>query len=122
MRKYGDKDKQVLLTETGFTDIGNPEWEARYAEYNKKILNYAAEMPYVRTLHNFRLFNENAMLKRAGIEENQIGGLTEVYFGLFTDPEEGCGPRKRALAIQKMTGSEEDLFALAETVRTDHKE
>ncbi|MER2025560.1 MAG: hypothetical protein ABS879_08065, partial [Eubacteriales bacterium] len=92
MRRYGDGGKQVLLTETGFTDCGNPEWEERYAAYNKKILHYAMNMPYVRTLHNFRLLNENAMLQRAGIEDNQIGGLTEVYFGLFTDPEEGCRP------------------------------
>ena len=112
MRKYGDGDKQVLLTETGFTDCGNPEWEERYARYNKKIMDYAQAMPYVRTLHNFRLLNENSMLQRAGIEENQIGGLTEVYFGLFTDPEEGCRPRKRALAIQAMTGADTDLAAL----------
>jgi hypothetical protein len=69
-------------------------------------------MPYVRTLHNFRLLNENAMLKRDGIENNQIGGLTEVYFGLFTDPEEGCRPRKRAYALQEMTGSKADLVQL----------
>lgn len=112
MRKYGDGDKQVLLTETGFTDCGNPEWEERYAKYNKKIIRYAEEMPYVRTLHNFRLLNENAMLKRDGIENNQIGGLTEVYFGLFTDPEEGCRPRKRACALQEMTGSKADLVQL----------
>ena len=73
-------------------------------------------MPYVRTLHNFRLLNENAMLKRAGIEENQIGGLTEVYFGLFTDPEDGCQPRKRALAIQEMTGAEDDLYKTGRNV------
>jgi len=119
MRKYGDKDKQVILTETGFTDLGNPEWEARYALYNQKILKYAEAMPYVRTLHNFRLFNENAMLKRAGIEENQIGGVTEVYFGLFSDPEEGCRPRKRALAIQQMTGSNADLTVLASEIKVN---
>ena len=55
------------------------------------------------------LLNENAMLRRGGIEENQIGGLTEVYFGIFTDPEEGLRPRKRAYAIQEMTGSKTDL-------------
>lgn len=116
MRKYGDGRKKVLLTETGFTDCGNPEWEERYAAYNRKILEYAQQMPYVHTLHNFRLFNENAMLKRAGIEQNQIGGLTEVYFGLFTDPEEGCQPRKRALAIQKMTGSGADLSKIGRRI------
>lgn len=116
MRKYGDGGKQVILTETGFTDCGNPEWEERYGQYTKKIMDYAAKMPYVRTLHNFRLLNENAMLKRAGIEENQIGGLTEVYFGLFTDPEDGCQPRARARAIQEMTGSRADLAAIGRRI------
>ena len=72
----------------------------------------AAQLPYVRTLHNFRLLNENAMLRRAGIEDNQIGGITEVYFGLFTDPEDGCQPRARALAIQECTGSKADLYSI----------
>lgn len=97
------------MTETGFTDCGNPKLEELYAVYNKKIMEIAYELPYVRTLFNFRLLNENAMLKKGGIDENQIGGLTEVYFGLFTDPSEGCQPRKRAFAIQKAAGGYEDL-------------
>ncbi len=113
MRRYGDGGKEILMTETGFTDCGNPEWEERYAAYNKKILAMANEMENVRTVYNFRLLCENAMLTREGIESNQIGGLTEVYFGLFRDPADGCQPRKRALAIQEMTGSKADLFALA---------
>lgn len=112
MKKYGDGHKQVLLTETGFTDCGDRELERRYAGYNKKLLEIAAQLPYVRTLHNFRLLNENAMLRRAGIEDNQIGGITEVYFGLFTDPEDGCQPRARALAIQECTGSKADLYSI----------
>ena len=109
MKKYGDGHKQVILTETGFTDLGDPVLEERYAGFNRKLLQIAQELPYVRTLHNFRLLNENAMLRRGGIEENQIGGLTEVYFGIFTDPEEGLKPRKRAYAIQEMTESKADL-------------
>ena len=116
MQKYGDGHKQVLLTESGFTDCGDPTLEQRYAGYNAKLLKLAAELPYVRTLHNFRLLNENAMLKRAGIENNQIGGITEVYFGIFTDPEDGCQPRARALAIQKTTGSTTDLYTLGKQV------
>jgi hypothetical protein len=116
MKKYGDGDKQVIMTETGFTDIGDPEREKRYAYYNEKILKMAYDMPYVRTVHNFRLLNEKAMLQRDGIDKNQIGGLTEVYFGLFTDPSEGCQPRARAYAIQKMTGREADLKALGKKV------
>lgn len=116
MKKNGDGHKQVLLTESGFTDCGDPELEIRYADYNKKLLRLASELPYVRTLHNFRLLNENAMLKRAGIESNQIGGLTEVFFGLFTDPEDGCRPRKRAWAIHELTGSTADLEKICDQV------
>ena len=79
MKKNGDGHKQVLLTETGFTDCGNPAWEQRYAGYNRKLLEIARELPYVRTLHNYRLPNENAMLCRGGIEQNQIGELTEAF-------------------------------------------
>jgi len=116
MKKYGDGDKQVILTETGFTDLGDKELEKKYAGFNRRLLEIASELPYVRTLHNFRLLNENAMLKRAGIEENQIGGLTEVYFGIFTDPEDGCRPRERAKVIQKMTGSSVDLLKIGEEI------
>ena len=112
MKKYGDGKKPVILTETGFTDCGDRELELRYAGYTETLLRIAAELPYVRTLHNFRLFNENAMLQRAGIEDNQIGGLTEVYFGLFTDPEEGIRPRARAEAVRRLAGSDADLEAL----------
>ena len=121
MKKYGDGHKQVILTETGFTDCGDPGLEALYADYNKKILEIAAELPYVRTLYNFRLLNENAMLQRAGIDQNEIGGLTEVYFGLFTDPLEGCRPRKRALSIQEMTGSTADLYRIGKQVSSTRK-
>ncbi len=116
MKANGDGHKPVLLTECGFTDCGNPDWEARYAGYQKKLLAIARKLPYVRTLHSFRLLNENAMMARAGIEEAQIGGLTEVFFGIFSDPEEGCRPRARARAIQEMTGSTEDLEALGAAV------
>ena len=116
MCKYGDGHKQALLTETGFTDCGDPKLEERYALYNKKILEIAGNLPYVRTLFNFRLLNEEAMLQRAGIEQNQIGGLTEVYFGLYTEPVHGCQPRKRAFAIQEMTGSTEDLYEIGRKV------
>ena len=112
MCKYGDGHKQALLTETGFTDLGNPEWEERYAAYNQKMMKLTEEMPFVRTVHNFRLLNEEAMLKRAGIEQNQIGGITEVYFGLFEEAEHDFRPRKRALAIQELTGSHVDLAQL----------
>lgn len=109
MCKYGDGQKQVLLTEVGFTDCGDKELEERQARYTEKILKIAAELPYVRTIHNFRLLNETGMLQKAGIENNQIGGLAEVYFGFFTEPSDGCQPRKKALVLQKAAGGMEDL-------------
>lgn len=119
MCQYGDGHKEVLLTETGFTDCGNQELEELYAIYNRKIMEIAYELPYVRTLYNFRLLNENAMLKKGGIDENQIGGLTEVYFGLFTDPSEGCKPRKRAFAVQKAAGGDADLEKMSKRIAGD---
>ncbi len=116
MCMYGDGARKVLLTEAGFTDLGRNDLEERYAAYNRKLLQIASELPYVHTLHNFRLLNEKAMLERNGIEQNEIGGLTEVYFGIFEDPCDGGMPRKRAYEIQKMTGSAEDLEAAARAV------
>lgn len=116
MCMYGDRNKKVLLTETGFTDLGDRVLEERYAQYNRRLLEIASELPYVHTLHNFRLLNEKAMLERNGIEQNEIGGLTEVYFGLFEDPCDGGAPRKRAYAIQEMTGVDTDLETIAKAV------
>ena len=39
-----------------------------------------------------------------------------MYFGLFTDPEDGCRPRARARAIQEMTGSDADLEAIGRRI------
>lgn len=109
MCKYGDARKQVLLTEVGFTDCGDKEREERQAQYTEKLLRIAAELPYVRTVYNFRLLTETGMLQKAGIENNQIGGLAEVYFGFFTEPSDGCRPRKKALVLQRAAGGMEDL-------------
>ena len=42
------------------------------------------------------------------------------FFGLFTDPEEGCQLRARALAIQQMTGSTADLAAIGRRLTGGH--
>lgn len=116
MCKYGDGHKQVILTEVGFTDCGNEKEEIKRAQYTKDLLKLAAELPYVRTIYNFRLLNEEGMLKKAGIEDNQIGGLAEVYFGFFEEPWHECRPRKKAFVLQKLTGSKEDLVAVGKKV------
>ena len=116
MCKYGDSNKQVILTETGFTDCGDAQLEELQADYTKRINKMAMELPYVRTIYNFRLLTEQGMLKKAGIEDNQIGGLAEVYFGFFEEPDYGCKPRRKALELQKLTGSKMDLFEVGRKV------
>lgn len=116
MCKYGDGDKQVILTEVGFTDCGDAELEKKQAEYTRKLLTLAMQLPYVRTIYNFRLLTESGMLKKQGIEKNQIGGLAEVYFGYFEEPEEDCRPRLKAKVLQEMTGSDADLSAIGKKV------
>lgn len=116
MCKYGDGHKQVLLTEVGFTDCGNEEEEIRRAEYTRRINEIAAELPYVRTIYNFRLLNEEGMLRKAGIEDNQIGGLAEVYFGFYEEPWHECRPRKKAYVLQELTGSTADLVEVGKRV------
>ena len=69
-----------------------------------------------RSIYNFRLLNEEGMLKKAGIEDNQIGGLAEVYFGFFEEPWHECRPRKKAYVLQELTGSKEDLVAAGRKV------
>ena len=116
MCKYGDGHKQVILTEVGFTDCGSAELERKQAEYTKRILQIASGLPYVRTIYNFRLLNETGMLKKQGIESNQIGGLAEVYFGFFEEPDQGCRPRLKAKVLKEATGSKEDLEAVGRRV------
>lgn len=122
MCKYGDGHKQVILTEVGFTDCGDEQEEIKRAEYTRKLLKLAAELPYVRTVYNFRLLNEEGMLKKSGIEDNQIGGLAEVYFGFFEEPWHECRPRKKAYVLQELTGSKEDLAAVGRRVAAARRE
>lgn len=122
MCKYGDGHKQVILTEAGFTDCGDEIEEEKRAEYTRKLLTLAAELPYVRTIYNFRLLNEEGMLKKSGIEDNQIGGLAEVYFGFFEEPWHQCRPRKKAYVLQELTGSSEDLAAAGRKVAATRRE
>lgn len=121
MCKYGDGHKQVLLTEVGFTDCGDSQREEIQAGYTKKILEIAASLPYVRTIYNFRLLEETGMLKKQGIDKNQIGGLPEVYFGFFEEPDRECRPRKKAFVLQKAAGGQEDLTEAGKRVSSQMK-
>lgn len=113
MEKYGDGHKKVLITEFGYSDSGNEKLAKEQARYYKKIFKMLKQMPYVRTLHVFRLYED------AKMSENWIpgtfGGPYEQYFGIFTEPKNGQLPRLKAIELQKLTGSTKDLYAF----RTD---
>lgn len=119
MCKYGDGNKQVLLTEVGFTDCGDPKLEREQAQYTRDILQIARQLPYVRTIHNFRLLEESGMVQKANAGDHSIGGMTEVYFGMFTEPAQGCRPREKALVLQQEAGGTGDLAAIGAEIARD---
>jgi hypothetical protein len=114
MCQYGDGHKQVLITEFGFTDCGLPDKVQEQAELTRKTFEMFAEMPYVRTVHAFRLLEDSSMLERS--TDMRIGGLSEVYFGMFREPKNGCAPKAKALVIQQMAGGTEDLAKVGRSV------
>ena len=108
MEHYGDGRKQALITEFGYTDIFDAEKERRHAEYYRDIFRMCGEMPYLRTLHVFRLYEQYSMLEHN--EPNSIGGAYEVTFGIFTEPNRGQLPRQKAIELQKLAGGTGDLY------------
>ncbi len=48
------------------------------------------------------------MQERGG--EKQIGGLHEVYFGIFKESEHDYSPRKKAIVLQELAGGTADLY------------
>jgi len=109
-RKYGDGDKKVMFTELGYTDLGSPEADKKQGEWYESIFRICAErMPYVQTVHLFRLFEDF----RADRERKSAdwGGIAEVYFGMFREPENGFSPKEKALAYKRAAGGTGDLHA-----------
>lgn len=111
MQKYGDGHKQALITEFGFTDCGDPALERLHAQYFRKAFDICAELPYIRTLHAFRMYTQQSMLENN--DPDTIGGLGEVYFGFFTEPAYGHKPRAKAVELQKICGGAGDLWKYA---------
>lgn len=75
MTKHGDGHKKVLITEFGFSDCWNEEREKFQASLIPKCFELLKQMPYVKTCHFFRLFEE---------EKTNAGDN-----GLFTNESEG---------------------------------
>ena len=57
--------KQVLITEFGFSDCGLPDKEQEQAELTRKTFEMFAEMPYIRTVHVFRLLEDSPCVDTA---------------------------------------------------------
>lgn len=102
VKKHGDDGKKVFFTEMGFSDGGNPDRDEMQAEMFKKVYEYAKnDMPYVESVHAFRLFEA----KNAA----SWGGDVEIYYGMFKEENGGFTPKKKAEVIQQIFGGTGDL-------------
>lgn len=74
-------DKVVLFTELGFSDYGNAETDVEQKVAVTQTLTLIRDkLPFVQSVHWFRLFDEASAAS--------WGGLMETGFGLFTEPDE----------------------------------
>lgn len=96
-----------MLTEFGFSDKGDPEWEKRQAELFRMAFDIAKTMPYIKTLHSFRLFEQESMGQSD--DPGTISGTAEVYFGFFREPRYHYAPRNKAYALQNIYGGKGTL-------------
>lgn len=106
MSMNGDGNKQMLLTEMGFSDWGIPGLDDKQAEMQAQMFDYVEKtMPYVKTIHTFRLYCPDHDVYEPGF--NPQG---EHCFGLFEKDENGkYHPRKKAYALQKIYGGTKEL-------------
>lgn len=112
MVTYGDRDKEVYFTEWGLTEAGKPEKGTLNADYLAKAYQLIqAHMPYVRTMHYFRMYEDMAAVKARQTED--WGGLEEVYYGAFTEPDYGWRPKAKAIRFQELAGGKGDLWEFA---------
>lgn len=74
-------DKVVLFTEIGLSDYGNADTDATQKDdVTTTITLIRDELPFVQSIHWFRMFNESSAAS--------WGGAFETGFGLFTEPDE----------------------------------
>ncbi len=96
--KHGDAGIKVYLTEYGFPDSGNNRADAIQAEWMVKAYELVRRyMPYVESLHYYRLFTDTSR-----------GSDT---YGLIHQPEDGFGPKAKGEAYKEMAGGQGDLYA-----------
>lgn len=94
---HGDAGIKVFLTEYGMYDGGNNRADATQAEWMVKAYELVRRyMPYVESLHYYRLFTDTSR----GAD----------LYGLMHQPEDGFGPKAKGLAYQEMAGGQGDLY------------
>ena len=73
-------DKVVLFTELGLSDYGNAETDTGQKDDVTTTLTLVKdELPFVQSVHWFRMFDEASA--------SSWGGAIETGFGLFTEPD-----------------------------------
>lgn len=99
MTKHGDGHKKVLLTEFGVSDCWNSEREKQQAALIPKCFELLKQMPYVKTCHFFRLFEEeDSSASQNGIFTNE----SEAKFGIVREAAHQYEYRTKALELQKI--------------------
>lgn len=109
VKKYEKKDKKVYITEMGWPDTitgdkagwgGNAE---QVAACVKELFRLAKEeMPYLETIHLFRLYND--------VADKNYYNLNMSSYGLMRDPiyEDGCA-KQLAYVYQELAGGQGEL-------------
>lgn len=105
MSMNGDGKKQMLLTEMGFSDWQIPGLDEKQAAMQEDLFEFIKTMPYVKTIHSFRLYAP----KPEEVDEGFLP-MGEVCFGMFQKDENGqYQPRKKAYVLQKIYGGTKEL-------------
>lgn len=86
----GDGERTVYLTEMGYNSVENPEEHAQWVSEAYRLV--AEKMPYVESMHYYRLFNDG-----------------EEQYGLFNEPRGGFKPTAKGIAFQAASGGSGDL-------------
>lgn len=82
MARHGDGRKPVLITEFGFSDVGDPAREVFQAQLVRDTFAELEKMPYVKTIHFFRLFEQEKNCSTAG---EAFRNPVEAKFGIATE-------------------------------------
>lgn len=99
MSKHGDGHKKVLITEFGFSDCWDEERENTQAKLISKCYELLEQMPYVKTCHFFRLFEEESS---TAVENGVFTNESEAKFGIVREAHHNYAYRKKAIELQKI--------------------